>query len=178
MKKTINLFVDMDGTIAKFYYKKDYLERMYEQGYFENLPLYAIAKQINEFADKDTCVNVYILSACINSPYCEQEKVAWLLKNMPNINPKNFIFTKVGENKVLKAKTIVENFDECINILLDDYTLNLEQWQEQSLLCMGVKFINGMNDTTKTWKGAKAKTFKQLEEIIQKLAMYGIDYTF
>lgn len=38
MKKTINLFCDMDGTLAKFYYKKNYLEKMYEQGYFENLP--------------------------------------------------------------------------------------------------------------------------------------------
>ena len=173
MQKTINLFVDMDGTIAKFYYKKNCLEKMYEQGYFAKLPLYSMATQLNNFAEKDTCVNVYILSACIDSKYCEQEKVEWLLKYMPNISPTHFIFTKVGESKVLKAKTIVENFDECINILLDDYTLNLEQWQAQSMLCMGVKFINGINDTTKTWQGARVKTFGQLEIILQKLAMYG-----
>ena len=178
MKKTINLFCDMDGTLAKFYYKKNCLEKMYEQGYFENLPLYAIAKHIDAFASKDTCVNVYILSACINSPYCEQEKVAWLLKNMPNINPKNFIFTKVGESKIAKAKAMVEDFNENINILLDDYTENLETWKEESPLCMGIKFLNGINDTTKTWQGERVKTFKQLEEIIQKLAMYGNDYTF
>jgi 5'(3')-deoxyribonucleotidase len=176
MKKTINLFVDMDGTIAKFYYKKNYLEKMYEQGYFANLPLYAIAKHIDDFAKKDTCVNVYILSACINSPYCEQEKTEWLLKNMPNINPKNFIFTKVGESKVQK---IINNINidnvNCLNILLDDYTLNLEQWESDDHKNMvGIKFLNGMNDTTKNWKGGKIKTFKQLEEIIQKLAMYGI----
>lgn len=173
MKKTINLFVDMDGTIAKFYYKKNCLEKMYEQGYFAKLPFYSMAIRLNDFAEKDTCVNVYILSACIDSKYCEQEKVEWLLKYMPNINPKHFIFTKVGESKVLKAKTIVENFDECINILLDDYTLNLEQWQAQGMLCMGVKFINGINDTTKSWQGARVKTFSQLETILQKLAMYG-----
>ena len=107
MKKTINLFIDMDGTVAQFYHDKKCLEKMYEQGYFENLPLYAMAKHIDEFAKKDTCVNVYILSACVNSKYCEQEKVEWLLKYMPNISPTHFIFTKVGENKVLKAKTIV-----------------------------------------------------------------------
>lgn len=174
MKKTINLFVDMDGTIAKFYYKKNCLEKMYEQGYFENLPLYAMAKQINNFANKDTCVNVYILSACINSDYCENEKVAWLLKNMPNINPKNFIFTKVGESKLLKVVNKVESFNDNINILLDDYTANLNDW-EQCDNCVGVKFINGINDTTKTWQGVKVKTFSQLEEIIQKLAMYGIN---
>ena len=173
MKKTINLFVDMDGTVAKFYYKKNYLEKMYEQGYFRNLPIYAMAKHIDEFAKKDTCVNVYILSACVNSPYCEEEKVAWLLENMPNINPKNFIFTKVGESKVQK---IINNIEidnvNCLNILLDDYTLNLEQWETDNNY-IGIKFLNGMNDTTKTWKGGKVKTFKQLEEIIQKLAMYG-----
>ena len=173
MQKTINLFVDMDGTIAKFYYKKNCLEKMYEQGYFENLPLYAMAKAIDNFASKDTCVDVYILSACIKSDYCEQEKVAWLLKNMPNINPQNFIFTQVGESKVLKAKSKVENFGESINILLDDYTLNLKLWQAYNPLCMGVKFLNGMNDTTKSWQGVKVKTFGQLEIIMQKLAMYG-----
>lgn len=174
MKKTINLFVDMDGTIAKFYYKKNYLEKMYEQGYFENLPLYAIAKHIDDFAKKDTCVNVYILSACVNSKYCEQEKTEWLLKNMPNINPKNFLFTKVGECKAQKIALSVDNIENYINILLDDYTINLEQWESKGNNMVGVKFLNGMNDTTKSWQGAKVKTFKQLEEIIQKLAMYGI----
>ena len=174
MKKTINLFVDMDGTIAKFYYKKNYLEKMYEQGYFETLPLYAIAKQIDEFAKKDTCVNVYILSACIQSSYCEKEKVAWLLKHMPNINPKHFIFTKVGESKAQKIALSVDNIENYINILLDDYTINLEQWESKGDNMVGVKFLNGINDTTKSWQGAKIKTFKQLEEIIQKLAMYGI----
>ena len=178
MKKTINLFCDMDGTLAKFYYKKNCLEKMYEQGYFENLPLYAMAKHINDFASKDTCVNIYILSACVNSKYCESEKVAWLLRNMPNIAPTNFIFTKVGESKVEKAKAMVEDFNENINILLDDYTANLELWQRDNPLCMGIKFLNGINDTTKSWQGEKVKTFKQLEEIIQRLAMYGNDYTF
>lgn len=173
MKKTINLFVDMDGTVAKFYYKKNYLEKMYEQGYFENLPLYAIAKHIDAFAKLDTCVNIYILSACINSPYCEQEKVAWLLKNMPNINPKNFLFTKVGESKAQKIALSVDNIENYINILLDDYTLNLENWTSKSNNMVGVKFLNGMNDTTKNWKGLKVKTFGQLEEIIRTLAMYG-----
>ena len=145
---------------------------MYEQGYFETLPCYAIARDINNFAKKDTCVEVYILSACINSPYCESEKVAWLMKNMPNIKPHNYLFTKVGENKVVKAINSTKEFYENTNILLDDYTKNLVEWNEIES-CVGVKFLNGMNDTTKTWQGIKIKTFKQLEELIQKFAMYG-----
>lgn len=173
MKKTINLFVDMDGTVAKFYYKKNCLEKMYEQGYFANLPFYAMAKHINDFANKDTCVNVYILSACVNSPYCEQEKTEWLLKNMPNINPKNFIFTKVGESKAQKIALSVDNIENYINILLDDYTKNLEDWCCKSNNMVGIKFLNGINDTTKSWQGYKVKTFNQLVEILQELAMYG-----
>lgn len=177
MKKTINLFVDMDGTIAKFYYKKNCLEKMYEQGYFENLPLYAIAKQIDAFAKKDTCVNVYILSACVKSKYCEREKIAWLLKHMPNIQPTNFIFTQVGEVKWKKAlEKLGKTMENNINILLDDYTLNLNAWQEANLPNMlGIKYLNGINDTTKSWKGKKIKTFKQLEEIIKTLATFGIN---
>lgn len=175
MKKTINLFIDMDGTVAKFHYKKNYLEKMYEQGYFANLPLYAIAKHIDDFASKETCVNIYILSACVNSPYCEQEKTEWLLKNMPNIKPTNFIFTKVGESKRQKIALTIDNMQDYVNILLDDYTENLEQWEKGDHENMvAIKFLNGMNDTTKAWQGKKIKTFKQLEEIIQKLAMYGI----
>jgi 5'(3')-deoxyribonucleotidase len=173
MKKTINLFCDMDGTLAKFYYKKNCLEKMYEQGYFENLPLYSMAKHINELAKQDTCVNVYILSACINSPYCEQEKVAWLLKNMPNLNPHNFIFTKVGESKVVKVSKTIPNFQEDINILLDDYTANLNDWQ-QCENCIGIKFLNGINDTTKSWEGKRAKTYLQLMEYIHNFAVFGI----
>ena len=174
MKKIINLFVDMDGTIAKFYHKKNYLEKMYEKGYFENLPEYAMAKHINRLAEEYTSVNVYILSACIESEYCEQEKVAWLLEHMPNINPNNFIFTRVGEIKVDKA---VEKLDNgccgMINILLDDYTKNLEEWQVADNF-IGIKFINGINDTTKTWQGAKVKTFKQLMAQLRDYAVYGI----
>ena len=172
MKKTINLFIDMDGTIAKFYHNKNCLEKMYEQGYFENLPTYSIANAINEFATKNTCVNVYILSACVNSPYCEQEKVAWLLKNMPNINPKNFIFTKVGEGKLEKAVSQIKDFYEYTNILLDDYSTNLIQWASNEK-CIGIKFINGFNNKSNKWQGYKIKTFSTLVDILTKIALYG-----
>lgn len=174
MKKIINLFVDMDGTIAKFYYKKNYLEKMYEKGYFENLPEYAMAKYINQLAKENTCINVYILSACIESKYCEQEKIAWLIKHMPNINPKNFIFTKVGEIKVDVATSKIENgCGGMINILLDDYTKNLNEWQVADNF-IGFKFINGINDTTKNWQGVKIKTYKQLMSQLKDYAVYGI----
>lgn len=172
MNKTINLYVDMDGTLAKFYYKKNCLEKMYEKGYFETLPAYAIASKVDELAKQDTCVNVYILSACVDTPYCEQEKMAWLFNNMPNIPKENFIFTKVGQDKVKVAKEKVANFGQYVNVLLDDYTPNLEQWQNENN-CVALKFINGFNDTTKTWQGKKIQNFAQLLATLEQLAMYG-----
>ena len=176
MQKTINLFVDMDGTLTQMPTKNTSLENIYEQDYFANLKPYALAKAINDFASKDSCVNIYILSACVDSKYCESEKVAWLFENMPNIDPNHYIFTKIGESKVSKAKEIVEDFGENINILQDDYVKNLEKWQEHSLLCMGVKFINGLNNGDKSWKGKKIRKFSQLEDYIKMMSMYGTEY--
>ena len=34
------LFVDLDGTMARFYEHTNYLEKMYERGYFANLRPY------------------------------------------------------------------------------------------------------------------------------------------
>jgi len=174
MKKTINLFLDMDGTLAKFYHDKKCLEKMYEQGYFEKLPPYAIASEIDRFASLDTCVEIYILSACIKCPYCEQEKIAWLLKHMPNIKPQNFIFTAVGESKLQRVLSkLGKDTDEKINILLDDYTKNLEHWEcDENFL--GVKFVNGFNDKTKTWQGERVKNFNGLMKLLQKITIFGL----
>ena len=170
MKKTINLFVDMDGTVANFYHDKQYLERMFEKGYFANLPAYAIAKEIDEFAKQDTCVQVIILSACVESDYCKQEKIAWLKKYMPNV--KQVLLTEVGQNKVEQAKQQIENFGNYTNILLDDYTHNLKEWVAEKG-CYGVKYLNGLNGKNKTWQGAKVKNFNGLLDIIHKIAIYG-----
>lgn len=173
MKKTINLFIDMDGTVAQFYHDKKCLEKMYEKGYFEKLPAYAIAKEIDAFAKQDSCIEIYILSACVNSEYCEEEKRKWLEKNMPNISPKNFIFTKVGESKLAKViNTLDLKFMERVNILLDDYTANLVDWQK-STDCIGIKYINGFNNKSLKWIGEKVKTFGGLMKIMQRIAVYG-----
>lgn len=164
----INLFVDMDGTVAKFYYKKNYLEKMYEQGYFKNLPKYAIAKQIDLLASQNNDIEVYILSACIKSPHCKGEKIAWLQKYMPNIDDNHIILCEVGENKLVKAKNLLkENFTNATNILLDDYTQNLIKWEVESNT-KAIKFVNGINCKGGKWQGVKVKTYKQLCEELNK----------
>ena len=169
----INLFIDMDGTVAKFYQKKNYLEKMYEKNFFKNLKPYRITKDLNELAKKDCAIKVYILSACVKTDFCEEEKLAWLKKYMPNVNEENIIFTKVGENKLEKAvaKLGEEIAKDDINILLDDYTENLLAWNLTPHF-VGIKFINEINGKSKRWQGRRIKNYKQLFDTIANLLIY------
>ena len=163
--KKINLYVDMDGTVAKFYHDKKCLEKMFEPNYFRTLPPYAIAKEIDCLAKISACIEVFILSACVDSPYCKSEKLYWLAEHMPNIKPENIILIDVNQSKI---DCIKDRFDgNAYNILLDDYTKNLQEW----LLygddtCGAIKFINGINDKSKKWNGKRVRTFKQLQKIL------------
>ena len=46
------IFVDMDGTLAKFYYHKKCLEKMYEREYFLRLKPYKIVDYIRKLVRK------------------------------------------------------------------------------------------------------------------------------
>lgn len=167
--KTIRLYVDMDGTIAKFYHHKQYLEKMYEQGYFANLKPYAILNTIKQLASKSN-IEVFILSACVFSPYCEDEKLAWLDKYLPEIDDDHRILVNVGENKA----DYIDYDVDTINVLLDDYSRNLYEWNEYDFNNIGIKFVNGINDKTNKDYSLKVRNGKQLENLLGNFALYGI----
>ena len=164
------IFFDMDGTLAKFYYHPQYLELMYEQGYFRNLQPYKLADYANNLAASG--VPVAILSACIDSPYCEQEKRAWLKQYLPAIDENHYIFTHTGENKAEAARKFMEQFgDECKGsnlFLVDDYGENLEQWENgtSDYHYFPIKYFNGINGTKKKKYKYSFKTIKQFEKLI------------
>jgi hypothetical protein len=93
---------------------------------------------------------------------------------MPNINPKNFIFTKVGESKLQKAyERLGDIFEERVNVLLDDYTANLETWISGNENMVAIKFINGFNNKSNKWQGKSTNNFNGLVKILNQIAMYG-----
>lgn len=165
----LRLFVDMDGTIAKFYHHKQCLEKMYEQNYFLDLQPYAITKTIKELAGKST-IEVFVLSVCVKSPYCKQEKNAWLDKYLPEIDSNHRILVDVGENK---ADYIPHTDEPCVNILLDDYSKNLEQWEQDDENNIAFKFINGLNNKTNKPYKTKITSGKQLLEKLTSLVLFG-----
>jgi 5'(3')-deoxyribonucleotidase len=165
----VNLFLDMDGTLAKFYANPNYMEKMFEPNYFATLKPYAIVDTIKEIIKEMPIIKVMVLSACVDTEYCEEEKQIWLDHYLPEIPQENRAFCKVGEDKTDLARLLVGKDD--INILLDDYSVNLEQWQAQGWVA--IKYVNGINDKQGKDYPLKVKSGKQLKELLTKIILKG-----
>jgi 5'(3')-deoxyribonucleotidase len=146
MKK--RLFVDMDGVLAVFK-PVAAIEELYEKDRFLNLDTNKfVVKAINQI--NETCrddFDVHILSSVLtDSKYALAEKNAWLDKYLPGIDSDHRIFPPCGEDK----NAYVPNGTRKTDYLLDDYTKNLLSWETEGT---GIKLLNGLNHTMKTWKG-------------------------
>ena len=152
MKK--RLFIDMDGTVAKWtrdYEPEEYLSPGFSKFLPEEPALVAILNKIAHTSD----IEIFIISACCNIESI-RDKVEWLNEHMPFIGPMHRIFVPYGENKSHYVENISEN-----DYLLDDYTLNLTQWKGTA-----IKWLNGRNGKKGTWNGFRISNAHQLEEIL------------
>lgn len=137
------LFVDMDGTLARFHDEVQYLERMYEPNFFKNLkPFLGAVETIREIMRVHPNWEVYILSAAISGdpPGCEKQKNAWLDMHLPEIDRAHRLFPPIGTDKSMMIPGGIQGTD----ILLDDYNKNLEEWRAAGGI--SVKFVNNIND--------------------------------
>lgn len=126
MNEKKRLFLDMDGTLARFHDEVQYLERMYEEGFFRNLvPFENMVNGIKQFISEHPDVEVYILSSKVigEPPYCEAEKHAWLDQYLPEIDRDHRIFPDIGVPKTDYIHGLSKN-----DFLLDDYNHGLEQF--------------------------------------------------
>lgn len=140
------LFVDMDGTLAVFT-PVDELETLYEQGYFLNqAPHENVVEAIRHIINEHPEVEVNILSAYLtDSHYALKEKNEWLDKYLPEIDSEHRVFVPCGSNK----KDGIVGGVRPNDFLLDDYTLNLNEWQPPA---RGIKLLNGINHTRGSWQ--------------------------
>lgn len=147
MNKKQRLFVDMDGTLSVFT-PTDTFEELYEEGYFlKQAPLEHVVSAIRRIIYVNDEIEVYILSAYLSdSNFALEEKNAWLDDHMPEIDQGHRIFIPYGSNKMLAVPGGIRESD----CLLDDYTVNLKEWQRQA---RGIKLLNGINHTKGTWQG-------------------------
>ena len=151
------IFLDLDGTLARFNVKNA-LERFdNEKGFFANLLAYKGIEIVNELARED---NLFIISASPNEQ-ADNDKMIWIEKYLPNIKQENITICRIGENKarVIESKYNIEINEQCY--LLDDYTKNLNEWE--SVGGIGIKRITKVADnSTKKWKGFELKNLQEL----------------
>ncbi len=149
-------FIDMDGTLAQFHAEENYLERMTEPGFFENLrPYEQMIAKLKDYMKAHPDSEFFVLSGLTaDAPDCEGQKNRWLDKYLSEIDAAHRIFTENGDDKSLYIPGGVHARD----ILIDDYNKNLEDW-----LAAGgaaVKFVNQVNDRAlrgKRWTGERIR---------------------
>lgn len=165
----LKLFLDLDGTLAKFNSKKNALERFNkEKGFFSSLKPFKNIEIINEIA-KSNNVEVYIISATPNEQ-ADQDKLCWIDRYLNAVKKENICFCRLNENKakVIKDKLNITIDKECI--LLDDYTKNLIEWK--NLNGIGIKRLTSKADNSrKIWKDYSIRNLIQLTKTLNKIAI-------
>ena len=149
----MKLFVDMDGTLARFHDEEGWPERMYEKGFFEVLaPFEDVVKALGDLS-RNPDLEIFILSTVLPTNYCAEEKKTWIKRFLPFIKEENMLFvppTHRDGSRFSKADFFsrVERTD----VLLDDYSLNLVEWETAG--GTGIKLLNNING-----KGTKGPRF-------------------
>lgn len=140
MKK--RLFLDMDGTLARFHdVEKTFIEAMWEQGFYSGLkPFQNMVDGVKQFIKDHPDVEVFVLSAVLDTdpPFVVDEKNAWLDRYLPEIPANRRIFTRAGHNK---ADYIGEVGS--MDYLVDDYNKNLREFEAAG--AHSIKFRNDIN---------------------------------
>ena len=163
----IKLFLDLDGTLAKFNSKRNALQRFdNEKGFFANLKPYKYIEEINKIAISGN-VEVYIISATPNEQ-ADLDKMTWIKTYLKDIKQENICFCRLNENKakVINNKLNITIDKECV--LLDDYTKNLIEWN--NLNGIGIKRLTSLaNNKSKKWKGLTLKDLRKLNSMLSNL---------
>ena len=158
MKK---IFLDLDGTLAKFNVRNALQRFETEKGFFAKLGAYKGIEKINEMAKAG---NVYIISASQNKQ-ADNDKMKWIEKYLNNVPIENRLICRCGDNKAEYLKSKGLQIDKN-SYLLDDYTKNLIEWESAG--GVGIKRLTKVADnSTGKWQGL---AIRQLAELVEAVA--------
>ena len=133
--KELNIYVDMDGVLANFNAEPNAVERFKsELGFFAKLkPIQSNVSFVNKLIKNN--FNVYILSASPNDN-ADKDKIKWLKKFLPHLQPQNIIIIRNGQNKADYVVT-KEN-----NNLFDDNGKNCRDFESRGYMsCKVEKYL-------------------------------------
>ena len=154
MKK---VFLDLDGTLARFNVRNALARFDNEVGFFAKLLAYKGIEEIDQMAKNG---NVYVISASPNAQ-ADTDKMTWIKKYLPNLKVENVVLCRVGENKakVIEKQLNIKVDKNCV--LLDDYTKNLTEWE--TVGGVGIKRLTKCADNkTGKWKGLAIRQLAEL----------------
>lgn len=155
------LYVDMDGVMAKFRQVEN-IEETYEAEFFKNLdPEVVVLEMLDHLSYRG--VNIKVLTAVYMNGAAPDAKRYWLRKY--NV-PYEVIMVPYGERKKDYIKT------RGLNILLDDYSKNLHEWEDLSdptCKYIGIKFLNGINGNNRTWNGYSVDCRQSAEKMARTI---------
>lgn len=142
------LYVDLDGTVARFHDEPNYLSKMYNKGFFINLkPFENVVEGIRYFIKQNPSFEVSVLSTVVSGYYCQEEKLMWVQRYLPEIH--SVILVPEGKSKDEFVCDLT-----CNDILLDDYNVNLLHWKKAG--GKAVKLVNNINNMGRIgrkWQG-------------------------
>lgn len=174
------LFVDLDGTLAEWKtidiptqvprerIRQIINDTLYQEEYYYKLkPNTSLVEAVNKIIDEGIA-DVYILSCVLpeNEDYPNahprQDKDRWVDRFFGDKIPKDHrLYVPDGEPKLDSLHQIYGILVSENDLLLDDYTHNLQDWvshtDKNGQPLRGCKFLNGINDTHKSWQGKRVK---------------------
>ena len=155
------IFLDLDGTLARFNVRNALARFSTEKGFFKRLLAYKGIETINEMAKKG---NVYIISASPNTQ-ADIDKISWVSKYLPDLPLENICLCRLGINKAKEIEQVLNIKIDKTCYLLDDYTKNLTEWESAG--GVGIKRITSVADNSrKLWKGLEIKALEKLGIIV------------
>ena len=158
MKK---IFLDLDGTLARFNVRNALQRFDNEIGFFANLLAYKGIEEINDMAKAG---NVYVISASPNEQ-ADNDKMKWIEKYLPALQITNIVLCRLGENKAQVIKSQLNINIDSETYLLDDYTKNLTEWESAG--GVGIKRLTSVADNSRgLWKGLTLKDLCKLAEMV------------
>lgn len=200
-ENAVNIFFDMDGCLTVFrdvrqpYTKRDgttdyfHMEDLYDRFYYRDLPenknmvkaarlltrksfvnmvLEDFREQhgVSGIPDK---VNVYTFSCFLSdSEFAFDEKHGWIGEHLPEVDKDHRILLPCG---LIKGEHLVTEGNR--TVLIDDYTKNLIEFT----LCggVGIKCLNDINHTHKTWSGKTIHIKDSPEKIARTILEHALE---